>query len=72
MLNEVDKKAIEEKVNGMKLSEINKRLEEIKNTLKSNSDEAIDHIIPLLTESELLKTKADSMLGDIEKFLSQD
>lgn len=72
MSNEVDQKALEEKVEGMKLSEINKRLEEIKNTLKSNNDEAIDLIIPLLTESKLLKNKADSMLGDIESFLSQD
>lgn len=68
---EVNIEEIKEKVNSLKLSEIYTRTEVIKNTLKSNNNEAIDQMIPLLTEAKLLKERADEMLGDIESYLSQ-
>ncbi len=67
---EVNKEEMLKKIEGLKLSEVYSRLEEIKNILKSNNNEAIDQMIPLLTESKLLKEKADKMLGDIESYLS--
>lgn len=72
MSKEIDVKALEKKVEKLKLSEIHKRLEEIHATLRGNGNEAIDEIIPLLEETKLLKAKADSMIGNIDSYLSAE
>lgn len=69
--NTKENEELKAKIEKMKLSEIYTRLEEIKVILKSSNNEAIDQMIPLLTESNFLKDRADLMIGDIESYLSE-
>lgn len=65
------KETLVKKIESMKLSEISKRLLFIQNELRSNKDEVIDILIPLTEEAQLLKERADFLIGDIEKYLME-
>lgn len=64
-------KEMESRIKVMELSQIITRLDEIQNILKNNSGSAIDTMIPLLEETKLLKAKADTMVGEIDAYLSE-
>ncbi len=70
-MKKTDLKDLVTKIEKMELSEIISRLEEIQNILKTNTDNAIDKMIPLLEETKLLKEKADSKVGEIDAYLSE-
>lgn len=66
----IDKKAIEKKAKEMKLSELKLRIEEILKIFQSEKDSVIDELIPLSEEVKILKTEADTRLGDLDNYLS--
>lgn len=69
MTESENNKELKKEIDKMELSAILKRLEEIDKILKTNSDNAIDKMIPLLEETKLLKLKADKMVGEIDAYL---
>lgn len=65
----LNKEELVKKAEGMKLSELKQRIEEILRIFQSNKDNVIDELIPLSEEVKILKQESDKRLGDLESYI---
>lgn len=65
----LNKEELVKKAEGMKLSELKKRIEDILRIFQSNKDNVIDELIPLSEEVKILKQESDKRLGDLESYI---